>query len=77
MDGVANLGVRPMFADGRELLESWLFDFDGDLYGQCLEVELIAHLRDEQAFDGLEALVAQVQADAEEASVALSSSPRT
>ena len=63
--GVANLGVRPMFADGREILESWLFDFDGDLYGQCLEVALIARIRDEQHFDGLEALVAQVRRDAE------------
>lgn len=66
-NGVANLGIRPMFADGRELLETWLFDFDGDLYGQCLEVALIAHLRDEQAFDGVEALVAQVRRDADEA----------
>lgn len=70
-DGVANLGIRPMFADGRELLESWLFDFDGDLYGQSIDVSLIAHLRDEQHFDGLDALVAQVQRDAEGARTAL------
>lgn len=67
VEGVANLGIRPMFADGRELLEPWFFDFDGDLYGQCIEVALIAHLRDEQHFDDLEALVAQVKADAAEA----------
>ncbi|MGQ0661907.1 bifunctional riboflavin kinase/FAD synthetase, partial [Sphingosinicella sp.] len=73
LEGVANLGIRPMFADGRELLEPWYFDFDGDLYGRCIEVALIAHLRDEQAFDGLEALVAQVKRDAEAAKVALQS----
>lgn len=76
-DGVASLGVRPMFADGREILESWLFDFDGDLYGQCIEVALIAWLRDEQAFEGVEALAAQVRRDAEDARAILSSSPRT
>jgi riboflavin kinase / FMN adenylyltransferase len=75
LDGVANLGIRPMFADGRELLEPWFFDFDGDLYDQCIEVALIAYLRDERAFDGLEALVAQVHRDAEGARAILSSSP--
>jgi riboflavin kinase/FMN adenylyltransferase len=66
-DGVANLGIRPMFADGRELLESWLFDFDGDLYGQRLDIALIAFIREEMAFDGIEALAAQVNRDADEA----------
>lgn len=70
-DGVANLGVRPMFADGRELLESWLFEFDGDLYGQSVDVSLIAFLRDEMTFEGVEPLVAQVGRDAEDARAAL------
>ena len=74
-DGVASHGVRPMFADGREVLESWLFDFEGDLYGQCIEVALIARIRDEQHFDSLEALVAQVNHDADAARHILSSSP--
>jgi len=71
LDGVANLGLRPMFADGRELLEPWFFDFDEDLYGQAIEVSLIAYLREECAFDGVEALIAQVHRDAGEARAAL------
>jgi len=69
-DGVANLGTRPMF-DAKELLEPWFFDFDGDLYGATVEVELIAFLRDEARFDGLDALTAQIRRDAEAAKVAL------
>lgn len=64
IDGVASLGLRPMFALDEPLLEVWLFDFDGDLYGQTLETELIAFLRGEQTFDGLDALKAQIDADA-------------
>ena len=52
LDGVANLGTRPMFDPPKELLEPYFFDFDGDLYGQTIEVALIAFLRDEAAFDG-------------------------
>lgn len=71
LDGVANLGVRPMYALETPLLEAWLFDFDGDLYGQALDVQLIAWLRGEQAFDGLEALKAQIDRDAAAARAAL------
>jgi riboflavin kinase/FMN adenylyltransferase len=71
VDGVANLGVRPMFRSDEPLLEVWLFDFSGDLYGQTLETELIAFLRGEMAFDGLEALKAQIDADAHAARNAL------
>ena len=67
LDGVANLGVRPMFNSASELLEPHFFGFDGDLYGQKIEVELIAFLRDEAVFDDLEALKAQMDADAQEA----------
>ncbi len=77
LDGVANLGLRPMFEDGRELLEPWFFDFDGDLYGQSLEVSLIAFLREEMVFEGVEGLIEQVARDAYAAREALSSSPRT
>jgi riboflavin kinase/FMN adenylyltransferase len=63
-DGVASLGVRPMYAVETPLLEAWLFDFDGDLYGQALEVQLIACLRGEETFDGLDALKAQIDRDA-------------
>jgi riboflavin kinase/FMN adenylyltransferase len=72
IDGVANLGVRPMFEIDQPLLEVWLFDFDGDLYGQTIETELVAFLRGEMAFDGLEALKVQIAADAAAAREALS-----
>ena len=61
--GVANIGVRPMFDPPKELLEPYFFDWSGDLYGQRIEVELIAHLRDEARFDTLDALVAQMRQD--------------
>ena len=64
VDGVANLGVRPMFEIDQPLLEVWLFDFDGDLYDQTIETELVALLRGEMRFDGLEALKTQIDADA-------------
>ncbi len=73
-DGVANLGVRPMIDPPRELLEAWLFDFDGDLYGQEIAVELVAYLRPEAKLDGLDALTRQVHADAAAAQVALAPS---
>ncbi len=62
-DGVASLGVRPMFEPPKELLEAYLFDFDGDLYGQTIEVALHAFLRPEAKFDGLGALRAQMAQD--------------
>ena len=65
--GVASLGVRPTFDPPKELLEAVLFDFDGDLYGRTIEVALHAFLRPEMKFDGVEALKAQMDADAEEA----------
>jgi len=63
LDGAANLGIRPSFDPPRELLEPYFFDFAGDLYGQCIEVELIEYLRPEAKFDTLGALTAQMNAD--------------
>ena len=70
-DGVASLGLRPMFALDEPLLEVWLFDFDGDLYGQTVETELIAFLRGEETFADLDALKVQIDADVEAARAAL------
>jgi riboflavin kinase/FMN adenylyltransferase len=67
LNGAANLGVRPQFEPPRELLEPYFFGFDGDLYGQSLEVELIAFLRPEARFDSLDALKAQMEADCDKA----------
>lgn len=72
IDGVANLGIRPMFEIEEPLLEVWLLDFEGDLYGQTVETELVALLRGEMKFDGLPALKAQIDRDAEAARAALS-----
>ena len=69
--GVANLGIRPMIEPPVELLETWLLDWSGDLYGQIIGVELIAFLRPELKLAGLDALKAQVHADAEAARAVL------
>jgi riboflavin kinase/FMN adenylyltransferase len=71
LDGVANLGIRPSFDPPEELLESFFFDFDGDLYGQRIEVALIDFLRPEAKFDDLDALRVQMDADAARARRAL------
>ncbi|UUL81516.1 bifunctional riboflavin kinase/FAD synthetase [Sphingomonas qomolangmaensis] len=68
LQGAANLGIRPTIEGAPvELLEPYFFDFDGDLYGQVIEVALIAFLRPEGKFDGLEALKLQMAADCERA----------
>ena len=65
--GVASLGVRPTFDPPQELLEAHLFDFDGDLYGQKIEVALHAFIRDERKFESIDALVAEMRNDEAEA----------
>ena len=69
--GVANLGYRPMFERQAPNLETHLFDFSGDLYGRNLSIGLVAHLRDEAKFDGVEALIAQMHDDSAAARQAL------
>jgi riboflavin kinase/FMN adenylyltransferase len=61
--GVASFGRRPMFDNGPPLLETFLFDFSGDLYGRLMKVEFLALLRGEETFDSLEALIAQMDRD--------------
>lgn len=65
--GVANIGCNPTTGVVEARLEVWLFDFDEDLYGQTLDTDLIAFLRPEVKFDGVEALIAQVMTDAAQA----------
>ncbi|MDO5505966.1 MAG: bifunctional riboflavin kinase/FAD synthetase [Pseudoxanthomonas suwonensis] len=72
---VSSFGTRPTVGGVEPLLEAHLFDFDGDLYGQRLDVEFVARLRDEETFDGLPALVAQMQADAANAREILRRTP--
>jgi riboflavin kinase/FMN adenylyltransferase len=67
-DGVANVGVNPTVQGiTRPLLEVWLFDFDEDIYDRIIETDLIAFLRPEEKFPGLEAMTEQVMADAKRA----------
>ena len=67
-EGVASFGRRPQFhKDGPPLLESYIFDFKGDLYGKTLGVEFIARLRGEETFENVAALVSQMHRDAIEA----------
>ena len=62
-----NVGVRPTFKTGRGLLvEAYLLDFSGDLYGRRLRLEFLARLRGERRFDSTEALVAQMALDVED-----------
>ncbi|MEL6467862.1 MAG: bifunctional riboflavin kinase/FAD synthetase [Pseudomonadota bacterium] len=65
--GVASLGVRPMFGENRPNLETFVFDFSGDLYGAPVSVALVEHLRGEAKFDDLEALIAQMDRDSAQA----------
>ena len=74
-DGVANFGIRPMFRLPAPLMEVHLFDFDGDLYGEILSVQLIAYLRGEMAFSDVDALKRQIAADSQNARAILARAP--
>jgi len=71
-DGVASLGVRPMFGVNQPNFEVHLFDFKGDLYGTEISVALVEFLRDEARFDGVDALITQMDADSARARKILS-----
>lgn len=63
-----NVGIRPTFETGRGLLiETYILDFDGDLYGQTLRVAFVERLRGERRFAGVEELIAQMNLDVAEA----------
>ena len=74
-DGAASLGVRPMFGENLPNLETYLLDFRGDLYGARLSVGLIEFLRPEATFPSLDAFLAQMAEDCEQARAALSAPP--
>ena len=72
-DGVASFGRRPTVdEDGAALLETFVFDFSGDLYGEICEVSFFGYLRGEEKFDGLDTLTAQIKRDEAEARALLS-----
>lgn len=62
-EAVVNVGVRPTFGGATEVVEAHLLDFDGDLYGDVIHMQLTDRLRDEMRFNGVDALVAQITAD--------------
>ncbi len=64
---VSNVGVKPTVGGGVRALESHILEFEGDLYGQYIEIELLEKLRDEQRFDSIEALRSQIERDVEAA----------
>ena len=76
LDGAANLGIRPSFDPPKELLEPHFFDFAESLYDQCIEVQLIHYMRPEAKYDGLDALMAQIARDCDDARQILARTPR-
>ncbi len=62
-NGAASIGVRPMFGINNANCETFIFDFKGDLYGATVSVALVHYLRPELKFDGLDALITQMDAD--------------
>src|SRR5882672_3039905 len=70
-DGVASFGRRPMFDVGTVLLEVFLFDFSGDLYGEVLDVAFVDWIRPELDFDSVAALVRRMDEDSRLARAAL------
>ena len=61
--GATNIGTQPTFEGTRRRVETHLLDFDGDLYGAVVRVELLQMLRPERKFEGIDALVAQIERD--------------
>ena len=74
-DGVANFGRRPMFDVGTVLLEVFLFDFDGDLYGKMIDVAFIDWIRQELAFATVQDLIRRMDEDSRLARLALARAP--
>jgi riboflavin kinase/FMN adenylyltransferase len=76
-DGVASFGRRPTFDNGAALLEVFLFDFNGDLYGSLIDVAFIGFIREELKFDSVDALVARMDDDSARARALLAAAPAT
>ena len=75
LDGVASFGRRPTFDNGAPLLEIFLFDFRGDLYGESLDVAFIGFIREELKFDHVEALIRRMDQDSAQARAELAAAP--
>jgi riboflavin kinase / FMN adenylyltransferase len=75
LDGVASFGRRPTFDNGAPLLEVFLFDFEGDLYAETLDIAFIGFIREELKFDGVDALIRQMDDDSGRARAELAAAP--
>jgi riboflavin kinase/FMN adenylyltransferase len=75
VDGVASFGRRPTFDNGAPLLEVFLFDFRGSLYGETLDVAFIGYIREELKFTDVDALVRQMDQDSAKARAQLGAAP--
>jgi len=75
LDGVASFGRRPTFDNGAPLLEIYLFDFKGDLYGKALDVAFIGFIREELKFSSVDALIKQMDDDSARARAQLAAAP--
>jgi riboflavin kinase/FMN adenylyltransferase len=72
-DGVANFGIRPMFQIAQPIFETFIFDFSSEIYGKNIRVQPVKHLRPEQSFKDIAALVAQMKEDCIKAKAVLKS----
>jgi riboflavin kinase/FMN adenylyltransferase len=76
-EGAAYLGTRPTFDNGPPVLEVFLFDFDGNLYGKRIEVSFVDFIRPDRRFEGMDALVVQMTQDCEKARQMLAAAPKS
>jgi len=65
-DSITNIGYRPTFGNHKLLIETHIFDFNSDIYGKRLRLEFVERIRDEQRFENVDALVAQIKRDVED-----------
>ena len=61
-----SIGVNPHYGGAERRFEAYLLDFDGDLYGERVSLDFVAHLREQRVYEGIEPLVAQIREDVEE-----------
>ncbi|MEQ9619132.1 MAG: bifunctional riboflavin kinase/FAD synthetase [Deltaproteobacteria bacterium] len=73
-DSITNVGFRPTFGENKLLIETHIFNFNSDIYGKRIKVEFVERIRDEERFESVDALVAQIKRDVERVKAALTKS---
>lgn len=71
-NSITNVGYRPTFGENKLLVETHIFDFNSDVYGRRVKIEFVDRIRDEERFENVDALVAQIKRDVEEVKKVLS-----